>query len=117
MDRVDDFYQDVDLMLAPLRFGAGTRVKIIEAAGYGVPTVSTTLGAEGLELRAGHGIAIADTVEDIAEQTVHLLQTPSAMQGMRRNARSCFELHYSRDKTMAKIADDIKQAMNAGPAR
>lgn len=117
VDRVDDFYQGVDLMLAPLRFGAGTRVKIIEAAGYGVPTVSTTLGAEGLELRPGRDIAIADSAEDIADQATHLLQTLSARQDMRFNARSCFELHYSRDKAVAKISDDVKQAMDAGRKR
>jgi glycosyltransferase involved in cell wall biosynthesis len=114
VDRVDDFYQGVALMLAPLRFGAGTRVKIIEAAGYGVPTVSTTLGAEGLELCAGRDIVIADAADDIADQAVHLLRTPSAALAMQRYARSCFELHYSRDKAVAKISNDIKRAMNPG---
>ena len=50
---VDDLrpvYEESHLCIAPLFFGSGTRVKIIEAASYGRGTLSTTIGFEGLEI-------------------------------------------------------------------
>jgi hypothetical protein len=51
----------------PLRSGAGTRVKILEAFSYGLPVISTTIGAEGLDVTPGADIIIADEAEDFAE--------------------------------------------------
>ena len=44
---VAPYYRDADLVIAPLRAGGGTRIKIIEAAVHGVPVVATGFGAEG----------------------------------------------------------------------
>jgi glycosyltransferase involved in cell wall biosynthesis len=76
------FVQDLDalyarsrVVVAPILTGGGTRVKIIEAALYGRPVVSTTLGAEGLELSAERGeLVIADDGEVFAQAVVGLLR-------------------------------------------
>lgn len=60
--------------VAPLRFGGGSRLKILEALALGTPVISTTKGAEGLDLRHGEHLLIADTPEDFAAQTLRLLQ-------------------------------------------
>jgi glycosyltransferase involved in cell wall biosynthesis len=62
--------------VVPIRYGSGTRLKILEACAAGVPVVSTTLGAEGLELRAGTEILLADDPADFARAVRSLLENP-----------------------------------------
>lgn len=69
---VDSYYQQADMVVAPIRFGGGTRIKIIEAMAMGRPVVSTTLGAEGLGLRDGHDVLIADTADAFARACCRL---------------------------------------------
>ena len=54
----------------PLRVGGGTRLKIYEAMAMGVPVVSTTIGAEGLPLRNGEHLLIADTPDAQVERNL-----------------------------------------------
>ncbi len=60
--------------LVPVRVGAGTRLKILEAMATGVPVVSTTKGAEGLEVNDGEHLLIADSAQGFAENVVQLLK-------------------------------------------
>jgi glycosyltransferase involved in cell wall biosynthesis len=63
---VRPFYRDAIVVVVPLLLGGGTRLKILEAAACGKAMVSTTLGAEGLEVRSGHDILLADLAEPFA---------------------------------------------------
>ncbi|MGQ9926364.1 MAG: glycosyltransferase family 4 protein [Chloroflexaceae bacterium] len=62
--------------VVPLRQGGGTRLKILEALALGTPVISTTKGAEGLDLSPGRDLLIADTPAAFAETTVRLLTNP-----------------------------------------
>lgn len=56
----------------PIRYGSGTRIKILESFAHRVPVVSTTIGAEGLDVVAGEHLLIADEPEEFAAATVRL---------------------------------------------
>ena len=60
--------------IVPLRIGGGTRMKIYEAMAARIPVVSTTIGAEGLEIHPPHDIRIADEPESFARECLDLLQ-------------------------------------------
>ena len=62
--------------VVPLRSGSGTRIKIFEAMAMGKAVVSTSLGAEGLPVRHGENIILADDPADFARQVVDLLRDP-----------------------------------------
>lgn len=64
---VRPFYAEAFVAVAPLRTGAGTRLKILEAMAAGVPVISTALGAEGLDIVPGENILIANTPEEWIE--------------------------------------------------
>jgi glycosyltransferase involved in cell wall biosynthesis len=64
--------------VVPLRIGGGTRMKIYEAMAAGAAVVSTTVGAEGLDVHPPGDIRIADTAAEFASQCVELLDADSA---------------------------------------
>jgi glycosyltransferase involved in cell wall biosynthesis len=61
VDDVRPYYREALASVVPLRVGGGSRLKILEAMAAGVPVVSTTLGAEGLDVSPGKDVIIADT--------------------------------------------------------
>lgn len=70
------FYADVAIV--PLRFESGTRFKILEAGACGTPVVSTTLGAEGLDVCHEKDILIADQPEPFAASVIRLIENREA---------------------------------------
>jgi glycosyltransferase involved in cell wall biosynthesis len=66
------------VVIVPLRIGGGTRLKIYEAMAARRPVVATTIGAEGLDYRAGEDIVIADAPSDFAGAVVGLLRDPGS---------------------------------------
>ena len=62
-----------DVIVVPLRFGSGTRLKILEAFAHRIPVVSTTLGAEGLGVEDGVHLLLGDTSLDLASACARLL--------------------------------------------
>lgn len=79
----------------PLRKGGGMRLKIPEAMAAGVPVVSTSMGAEGLEYENGVHLMIADTPQDFARAVVQVLSDPQLCQTLRKNGRALAEEKYS----------------------
>ena len=73
--------------IVPLRIGGGTRLKIYEAMAARTPVVSTTIGAEGLEVRDGENIYLADTPEAFAMRCVELLESPAERDRLSAAAR------------------------------
>jgi glycosyltransferase involved in cell wall biosynthesis len=83
--------------VVPLQAAAGTRLKILEAAACGVPVVSTSVGAEGLELWDGSEIRIADDPEDFARAVTGLLADGDARRRQAVAARHRVEQLYAWD--------------------
>jgi glycosyltransferase involved in cell wall biosynthesis len=81
------------ICVVPLRQGAGTRLKILEAMALCTPVISTSKGAEGLEVVDGQHLLVADTPGDFAAQTVRLLQDASLR---RRLAQQALQLVHDR---------------------
>ncbi len=62
------------LLIVPLFAGGGMRVKILEALARGIPVVSTTIGAEGIEVTPGEHLLIADEPAAFAEAVIRVLR-------------------------------------------
>jgi glycosyltransferase involved in cell wall biosynthesis len=71
---VTDYLRAAAVFVVPLRIGGGTRIKIYEGMAMGTATVSTRVGAEGLDVTHGRDILLADEPEAFAEAIVTLLQ-------------------------------------------
>jgi glycosyltransferase involved in cell wall biosynthesis len=75
------------ISIVPLRVGGGTRLKILESLALGTPVVSTSKGAEGLDLASGRDILIADKPTDFAAAVLRLLQDASLRGALGKNGR------------------------------
>ena len=80
--------------IVPLLSGSGMRVKILDAWRWGIPVVSTTIGAEGISVRPGENIMIADDPQGFAEAVISLLRQPLTRQLLRQNGLRWVEEHY-----------------------
>jgi glycosyltransferase involved in cell wall biosynthesis len=70
---VRPYYRRAWLQMVPLRIGGGTRLKIVESLAIGTPVVSTTIGAQGLDLIHGENILLADDAESFAGEIARAL--------------------------------------------
>ena len=86
--------QRAGVFVVPLLSGGGMRVKIVEGWRWGLPIVSTTIGAEGIDYRHGENILIADTPADFAAAVLRLLGEPELNQRLRTNGRQWVERRY-----------------------
>ena len=73
--------------IVPLHAGGGMRVKILDAWSWGLPIVSTTIGAEGIEIQPERDILIADTADTFAQAVIRLLQNPALAQHLAEGGR------------------------------
>jgi glycosyltransferase involved in cell wall biosynthesis len=69
---VKPYYNGAFAAIAPLRTGAGTRLKILEAMAARIPVISTAIGAEGLGIRPGSDILLAETPDEWVEAFARL---------------------------------------------
>ncbi len=81
--------------VVPLRIGAGTRFKILEAAAWSRAIVSTRVGAEGLAFRPGLELELADRAEDFAAALLALMRNPARRRELGNAARRRLESDYS----------------------
>lgn len=91
-----DFYRQVRIVCAPLNFGAGTKLKVIEAAAWRRPVVTTPIGAEGLCFAPGHSIVVRRTDDELASACLTLLSEPHCAAALEQNAFNDFISTYSR---------------------
>jgi glycosyltransferase involved in cell wall biosynthesis len=89
VDDVRPYLHRAAVVVAPVRAGSGTRLKILEALAAGKAVVSTPLGCEGLDVQTERDLLVADSTEKFAAEVVHLLDDPgwSAVLGARGAAR------------------------------
>lgn len=81
------FFARCAVSVAPIRAGAGTRIKILDSLAAGAPVVSTTLGCEGIAVQPGTDVLIADSAPDFAAAVVRVLGDPALAETLRRNGR------------------------------
>ena len=92
-----------DLVLVPIRFGSGTRVKIIEAFAHGVPVVSTTLGAEGLGAVDGEHLLLGDDPASLARACARLLTDEGLRTRIVAAAHDLFLTSLQRDRAVEAV--------------
>ena len=112
VEQVEPYYAASDFVIVPVRYGGGTRIKILEALALGRPVVSTTIGAEGLDLRQGTDILIADTPEAFARCCRQLAEDKALRSRLAASGRERFMSLYEAERVRRELSQAI-QALTA----
>jgi len=92
---IEPYYAETQVFMVPLRIGGGSRIKILEALGMGRAVVSTTTGAEGLDLESGRDLVLEDDPIAFARQIADLLGHPERRRALGESGRRTVEARYA----------------------
>lgn len=98
-----EFISRAKIAIVPLLAGSGMRIKLLEYLAWGKAVVSTPLGAEGIEVKNGKEMLLADDAESFAAGVVYLLDDQESREAMQRAARRFFETHFNNQKLGQEI--------------
>ena len=111
VDDLTEHYRSADVAVVPLRVGGGTRIKILEAFGHRRPVVATSIGAEGLDVRDGAELLLADSPDDFARACCRLMANPGLAQEVARRAFAWV----SERHTPRVLGEILRPAVSRGP--
>jgi glycosyltransferase involved in cell wall biosynthesis len=97
------FMKSNGIMLVPIVIAGGIRIKIIEGMSYGVPVISTEIGAEGLNATDGVEIMTATTAEDMATKALELINDSTALKKIRTNGLNFAKSHFDNEIIKQKL--------------
>ena len=100
--------------IVPLRVGGGTRLKILDAWAMGRAVVSTSIGAEGLDVNDGENALIRDNPGEFAEAVTRVLRDRELRLKLERNARRTAVDVYSWDRIGATMREAYRALIAGG---
>jgi glycosyltransferase involved in cell wall biosynthesis len=107
---MDDELARAAVAVVPIRYGSGTRIKILESFAHRIAVVSTTLGAEGLEVEDGVHLLVADEPAAFAAATVRLLGDPPLRRRLTEAAEALYLERYDgrlADQGVRRLVDEV----------
>jgi glycosyltransferase involved in cell wall biosynthesis len=88
------YFGEIDVLLVPLRFGGGVRIRILEALAAGTPVIATPIAAAGLGVADGEHLAIAEGPDALAARAERLLTHPTEAAELGRRGRAWCATHH-----------------------
>jgi len=110
------WFYAADLLAVPLRQGAGTRIKVLEAMAAGLPVVTTSKGCEGIAVENGRELLIADVPDKFAAAALSLMRSSQLMDRLTRNARNLVVERYTWERAAKTISEQFCSCFQV-PAR
>jgi glycosyltransferase involved in cell wall biosynthesis len=95
VDDIKKYISKSDICIAPLRYGSGTRLKILEYMAMGKPVISTSKGAEGIDYTNGENIIIEDDIEMFPERIFELIEKNQKREELGKRAQQLVGLKYN----------------------
>ena len=101
--RLEEIMDDCRLSVAPLRYGAGIKGKLIQSLAFGLPAVATSLAAEGMPLEHQRNVLIADTEESFARAITELFHQHQTWLRLQTEGYAFVEENYSWRRGLATL--------------
>lgn len=105
VEDLEDYFTRCKINIIPLRFGSGMKVKTINGLCRGIPIVTTTIGAEGLEVTDAKDIFICDTPERMQQKIGLLLRDRKTWESIAAESKKTAAAHYTWE-SLYKILDE-----------
>jgi glycosyltransferase involved in cell wall biosynthesis/SAM-dependent methyltransferase len=106
---IDPLFRSVRATVAPLRYGAGIKGKIATSLAYGVPCVATSVAAEGMEVRDGEQLIVADSAAQMAEAILALYEDRDLWTRMSTAAQATAVAEYSVAANTMRVSQMMTQ--------
>jgi len=101
------YFESSRVFIAPLRFGAGVKGKILQAIEYAMPVVTTSVGAEGMHLKDKVSALVADSPQDFADNMNELYTNKKLWNDVSKNSQKVLEDHFSREVAKKELKSFI----------
>ena len=101
------------MFVAPLRYGAGMKGKIGQALSFGLPTVTTSVGAEGMNLTNEREVLIADAPEVFADEICRVYQNENLWQRLSDNGFDFIKGNFSPEIVEKQIQKALRKISSA----
>lgn len=102
-------------VVVPIRIGGGTRLKVVEGLAMGKAMVSTALGCEGVAVRDGQHLLIADDASTFASRIFEVLENPALRDALGQAGRRLIETRYSWELAAARLESLYRQIADDEP--
>jgi glycosyltransferase involved in cell wall biosynthesis len=103
VDHLEDVFARVRLTVAPLRFGAGVKGKVLESFAAGVPCIMSPIAAEGLRLPLSLRALVGATATEIAALIVKLYDDSAALRAAAKAGRKMIEKDFNLERVVAAL--------------
>ena len=100
-------YERARMSVSPLRYGAGTKGKILSSLAAGVPVITTAIGNEGIWLRPGVEALIGDTPEELAAHVIRLFNDDGLLDSLAAAGQRVIEARYSKARAREALLDAL----------
>lgn len=101
-------YDQASVVVAPLRFGAGTQNKVLEAMSMGIPVVCSNIGFEGLGIKDGEGAFMRTDAIGFAQQVIDLLNDAHLRQSTGQKGAAIIRSQFSWDEIAVQLENYFK---------
>ena len=108
---VEPYIKHADVIITPIFFGGGIKIKLIQAGAYGKPVVSTSFGAYGSVYENKKDILIADDPKLFAKFCLNILENPEEYRDMSRNFLRTTRENYSYESAGKRFEEMIIEVL------
>lgn len=110
---VDPAFDRCRVFVAPLRYGAGLKGKIVHSLACGLPVVTTTIGAEGMHLRDWEHALIADHPDDFAARVIELYYDAPLWTRLSEQGRRHVDVHFGYEAGKATLDASLQAVLRS----
>ena len=103
--------RSASVFICPILSGSGVRVKLLEAFAYGIPVVSTHVGAEGLATSDGEYCRLADRAQDFADAVEELLKDRASAAAMGERAHAYVQRDWDARQVIARLVEEYRRLL------
>jgi len=105
VDSVDKFIGNHGILVSPIQTASGIRIKFLEAMAMGVPIITTSVGALGIDYQSNNCLSIAESKEDFISNIVELSTNPTKREEIGRNAQIYIQKNHNIDTVSQRIVE------------
>jgi len=109
VEDVRPYYEQARALVAPFRYGAGTKLKIMEAMAMGIPVVSTDVGCQGIDVAHGRHLLIENEDEGFASAVVELMENDGLWEQLSSAGRELVLQKYSWESIMTSAINEMEK--------